>query len=148
MITSQPLKLKPTLPVGPLRDTVIFPGNPVPIISGRPRSKAALDIAWNSDKLILFVTQKNFRIEEPAEKDLYRVGTVCLIRRVVINPDGEYTLQAEGIARVYIKSFTQVDPYYEAEIEEVPELYEKTEGIEALVRTVREQLKRFLELGG
>src|SRR3989344_5286349 len=148
MITSQPLKLKPTLPVGPLRDTVIFPGNPVPIISGRPRSKAALDAAWNSDKLILFVTQKNSRIEDPAEKDLYRVGTVCLIRRVVINPDGEYTLQAEGISRVYVKGYTMSEPYLEAEIEEIPELYEKTEQTEALVRTVREQVKRYLELGG
>ncbi len=147
-IINQPPKLKPTMPVGPLRDTVIFPGNSVPIISGRPKSKAALDIAWNSDKLIVFVTQKNSRIEDPAEKDLYKVGTVCLIRRVVKNPEGEYTLQAEGIARVFLKSFTKVDPFLEAEIEEIPELYEKSEQTEALVRTVREQVKRYLELGG
>ena len=148
MITSQPLKLKPTLPVGPLRDTVIFPGNPVPIISGRPRSKAALDAAWNSDKLILFVTQKNSRIEDPSDKDLYRVGTVCLIRRVVVNPDGEYTLQAEGLARVYIKRFVQTEPFFEAEIEELPDLYERSEQTEALIRTVREQVKHYLGLGG
>ncbi|MBI2020580.1 endopeptidase La [Candidatus Daviesbacteria bacterium] len=146
--SAQPIKLSPTLPVGPLRDTVIFPGNSVPIISGRPKSKAALDVAWNSDKLIVFVTQKNARIEDPLEKDLYKVGTVCLIRRVVKNPEGEYTLQAEGIARVFIKSFTKTEPYLEAEIEEIPELYEKTEQTEALIRTVREQVKRFLELGG
>src|SRR3989304_6835930 len=114
---NEPVKFKPTMPVGPWRDTVIFPGNSVPIISGRPKSKAALDIAWNSDKLIVFVTQKNSKIEDPTEKDLYKVGTVCLIRRVVKNPEGEYTLQAEGIARVYLKSFTQIDPYLEAEIE-------------------------------
>src|SRR3989338_411606 len=148
MITSQPIKLKPTIPVGPLRDTVIFPGNSVPIISGRPKSKAALDTSWNSDKLILFITQKNSRIEDPSPKDLYSVGTVCLIRRVIRNAEGEYTLQAEGITRVYIKNYTQMEPYLEAEIEEIPELYEKTEQTEALVRTVREQLKRFLELGG
>lgn len=147
-LSSQPIKLKPTIPVGPLRDTVIFPGNSVPIISGRPKSKAALDIAWNSDKLILFVAQKNSKIEDPIEKDLYRVGTVCLIRRVVINPDGEYTLQAEGISRVYIKGFVQTDTYLEAEIEEIPELYEKNDQIEAQVRTVRDQIKRYLELGG
>ncbi len=145
---SSPATLKPTMPVGPLRDTVIFPGNSVPIISGRPKSKAALDVAWNSDKLIVFVTQKNSKIEDPADKDLYKVGTVCLIRRVVKNPEGEYTLQAEGLSRVYLKSFTKTEPYLEAEIEEVPELYEKSEQTEALVRTVREQVKRFLELGG
>lgn len=147
-ITNEPLKLKSTMPVGPLRDTVIFPGNSVPIISGRPKSKSALDVAWNADKLIVFVTQKNSRIEDPVEKDLYKVGTVCLIRRVVKNPEGEYTLQAEGIARVFLKNFVKVDPYLEAEIEEIPELYEKSEQTEALVRTVREQVKRYLELGG
>ncbi len=147
-ILNEPFKLKPSMPVGPLRDTVIFPGNSVPIVSGRPKSKAALDIAWNSDKLIVFATQKNSRIEDPVEKDLYKVGTVCLIRRVVKNPEGEYTLQAEGIARVYLKNFTKVEPYLEAEIEEIPELYEKNEQTEALVRTVREQVKRYLELGG
>ncbi len=147
-IITEPLKLKPTMPVGPLRDTVIFPGNSVPIISGRAKSKAALDLAWNSDKLIVFVTQKNSRIEDPSDKDLYRVGTVCLIRRVVKNPDGEYTLQAEGLSRVYLKSFVKTETYLEAEIEEIPELYEKSEQTEALVRTVREQVKRFLELGG
>src|SRR3989338_6981830 len=148
MINTQPIQLKPTLPVGPLRDTVIFPGNAVPIISGRAKSKAAVDAAWNSDKLILFVAQKNSKIEEPGEKDLYSVGTVCLIRRVVKNPDGEYTLSAEGIARVYLKNFIQTEPYLEVEIEEIPELYEKNEQIEALSRTVRDQVKRLMELLG
>jgi len=145
---SSPVALKPTMPVGPLRDTVIFPGNSVPIISGRPKSKAALDLAWNSDKLIVFVTQKNSKIEDPSDKDLYRVGTVCLIRRVVKNPEGDYTLQAEGISRVFLKSFSRTEPFLEAEIEEIPELYERNEQTEALIRTVRDQVKRFLELGG
>src|SRR6266498_1114787 len=90
---TSPIALKPLIPVGPLRDTVIFPGNSVPIISGRPKSKMALDVAWNTDRLIVFVTQKNSKIEDPLDKDLYKVGTVCLIRRVVKNPEGEYTLQ-------------------------------------------------------
>jgi ATP-dependent Lon protease len=147
MIT-EPVKLQPTLPVGPLRDTVIFPGNPVPIISGRIKSKAAVDAAWASDKLIVFVTQKNHLVEDPTERDLYKVGTACLIRRIVKNPDGEYTLTAEGITRVYLKNFTQTEPFIEAEIEEIPELYEKSEQTEALSRTVREQVKRLMELLG
>ncbi len=145
---NQSIRLNPVIPVGPLRDTVIFPGNIVPIISGRSKSKAAVDTAWNTDKLILFVTQKNAKIEDPSEKDLYLVGTVCNIRRVVKNPDGEYTLNAEGIARVYIKKFIQIDPFIEAEIEEIPELFERSEQIEALMRTLKDQLKRFIELAG
>lgn len=146
--SSEPLKLKPTMPVGPLRDTVIFPGNSVPINSGRVKSKLAVDSAWNSDKLIVFVTQKNSRIEDPGEKDLYSVGSVCFIRRVVRNNEGEYTLSAEGIARVYLKRFTRTEPYVEAEIEEIPELYERSEQIEALSRTVKDQVRRLLEHSG
>lgn len=145
---TDPIKLKPTMPVGPLRDTVIFPGNSVPIISGRPKSKAALDVSWNNDKLIVFVTQKNSRIEDPLEKDLYKVGTVCLIRRVVKNPEGDYTLQAEGLSKVYLKQFIRTQPFLEAEVEEIPELYERSEQTEAQSRTVRGQVKRYLELGG
>ncbi len=144
---SHPIKLKPTLPVGLLRGTVIFPGNSIPIVSGRARSKAALDAAWETDRLIVFVTQKNERIDDPKQSDLYQVGTVCLMRRL-IKIDGEYTVTAEGLSRVFIKSFVQTDPYMEADIEEIPELFEKNEETEAMVRNVKEQLKRYLDLGG
>ncbi len=144
---SNPIKLRPSMPVGLLRGTVIFPGNSIPIVSGRTKSKAALDAAWETDRLIVFVTQKNERIEEPKEADLYSVGTVCLLRRL-IKIDGEYTVTAEGLVRVFLKNYIQTDPHFEAEIEEIPELYEKNEETEAMVRTVKNQLKRYLELGG
>lgn len=144
---TNPIKLSETLPVGPLRGTVIFPGNNVPIVSGRNKSKAALDAAWATNRLIVFITQKNERIEDPDTKDLFQVGTVCLIKRI-LRVDNEYQLSAEGLTRVYIKEFSQTDPYLIAKIEEIPELYEKTEETEALTRTVKEQLRRFLELGG
>lgn len=143
----QPIKLSKNMPVAPLRETVIFPGNNVPIISGREKSKLALDTAWETNRLIVFVTQKNERIDDPQPRDLYQVGTVCLIKRVV-KVDSEYQLSAEGISRVFIKEFSQTEPYLMAEIEEIPELYERTEETEALMRTVKDQLRRFLELGG
>ncbi len=142
------MKLPERLPVGPLSDTVMFPGTSLPIVSGRPKSKSALDKAWETNRLIIFVAQKNGRVEDPSEKDLYQVGTVCLLKRMIKNPEGEYTVSAEGLARVFIKNFTQVEPFLEAEVEEIPELFEKTEEIEALMRNVREQFKRFIELGG
>lgn len=144
---TQPIKLSKTMPMAPLRETVIFPGNNVPIISGREKSKLALDAAWETNRLIVFVTQKNERIDDPQPKDLYQVGTVCLIKRVV-KVDSEYQLSAEGISRVFIKEFAQTEPYLMVDIEEIPELYERTEETEALMRTVKDQLRRFLELGG
>lgn len=145
--SAQPLKLRSSLPVAPLRGTVIFPGNNVPIVSGRIKSKAALDAAYATDRLIVFVTQKNDRIDDPSETDLFKIGTVCLIRRI-IKVDGEYQISAEGLVRVYVKNYVQTEPFFEAEIEEIPELYEKNEETEAMLRSVREQLRRFLELGG
>src|SRR5258706_12113203 len=99
---TNPVKLSKTLPVSTLRGTVIFPSNNVPIVAGRQKSKAALDAAWATDRLVVFVTQKNERIDEPQEKDLYQVGTVCLVKRI-LKVDNEYQLNAEGIVRVYIK---------------------------------------------
>src|SRR3989338_7468041 len=145
--TAQPLKLRSSLPVAPLRGTVIFPSNNVPIVSGRLKSKTALDSAYATDRLIVFVTQKNDRIDDPTEHDLFQVGTVCLIRRI-IKVDGEYQVSAEGLVRVYIKRYVQTEPFFVADIEEIPELYEKNEETEAMLRTVREQLRRYLELGG
>ncbi len=142
------LKVPQVLPVSPLRDTVMFPGTSLPIAAGRIKSRAALDSAWEGNRLIIFVTQKNPRVEDPEEKDLYTIGTVCLLKRMIKTPEGEYTVSAEGLSRIFIKSFTSKEPFLEAEIEEVPELYEKTDDVEALMRTVREQFRRFIELGG
>lgn len=148
ILSAHPIKLPEKLPVGPLKDTVVFSGTTVPIIAGRLKSKAALDAAWLNDRLVVFVTQKNNRVEDPAVEDMYQVGTACLIKRMIRNPGGEYTLQAEGLVRVYIKNFIQTDPYFEAVIEEIPELYERNEEVEALMRTVRDQYRNFIELGG
>lgn len=145
---SQPVKLPEKLPVVPLRDVVMFPGTSLPIVSGRVKSKAALDLAWSTNRLIVFVTQKNSRLEDPKEQDLYQVGTVCLLKRMIKNPEGEYTVSAEGLSKVFLKNYTQNGLYFEAALEEIPELFEKNEETEALIRTVREQFRRFLELGG
>lgn len=146
--TSQSISLPEKLPVGPLRDVVMFPGTSLPIVSGRSMSKSALDQAWSTNRLIIFVTQKNSRVEEPKEKDLFQVGTVCLLKRMIKNPEGEYTVHAEGLQRVFIKKYTQTEPHLEAEVNEIPELAERNEEVEALMRSVKEQFRRFIELGG
>jgi len=146
--STQSIKLPEKLPVGPIRDTVMFPGTSLPIVSGRPKSKAAMDEAWSGNRLIVFVTQKNSRVEEPGEKDLYQVGTVSLVKRMIKNPEGDYTVSAEGLTKVFIKKFTRTEPFLEAEITEIPEMFVKSEEVEALTRTVRDQFRRFIELGG
>lgn len=146
-IDPQKPKLGSELPIVPLRDTVVFPSSMVPITVGRPKVKLGLDSAWAGDHLAVFVSQKNPRIENPAPNDIYSVGTVGLIRRLW-KVDNEYNLAVEGLNRVYLKEFSQIDPYLAVKVEEIPELTQKTEEVEALFRNILSKIKRFGELGG
>lgn len=146
-LDQQKPRLKNELPIVPLRDTVVFPSSMVPITVGRPKVKLGLDSAWSSDRLAIFVAQKNPRVENPAPNDIYSVGTVGLIRRLW-KVDNEYNLAVEGLSRVYLKEFVQIDPYLAVKVEEVPELSQKTEEIEALFRNILAKIKRYGELGG
>ncbi|MEK7580904.1 MAG: endopeptidase La [Patescibacteria group bacterium] len=146
-IDQQKPRLKSEIPIVPLRDTVVFPSSMVPITVGRPKVKLGLDSAWASDRLAIFVAQKNPRIENPAPNDIYSVGTVGLIRRLW-KVDNEYNLAVEGLSRVYLKEFSQIDPYLAVKVEEIPELSQKTEEIEALFRNTLAKIKKYGELGG
>src|SRR3989344_40624 len=146
-LDQQKPSLKNEIPIVPLRDTVVFPSSMIPITVGRPKVKLGLDGAWASDRLAVFVSQKNPRTENPAPNDIYSVGTVGLIRRLW-KVDNEYNLAVEGLVRVYLKEFTQIDPYLAVKVEEIPELSQKTEEIEALFRNTLAKIKRYGELGG
>lgn len=146
-LDQQKPRLKNELPIVPLRDTVVFPSSMVPITVGRPKVKLGLDSSWGSDRLAIFVAQKNPRIENPAPNDIYSVGTVGLIRRLW-KVDDEYNLAVEGLTRVYLKEFTQIDPYLAVKVEEIPELSQKNEEIEAMFRNVLAKIKKYGELGG
>src|SRR3972149_8068665 len=146
-LEQQKPRLKNELPIVPLRDTVVFPSSMVPITVGRPKAKLGLDGAWATDRLAVFVAQKNPRVENPAPNDIYSVGTVGLIRRLWKVED-EYNLAVEGLSRVYLKEFVQIDPYLAVKVEEIPELTQKTEEIEALFRNILAKIKKYGELGG
>ncbi|OGD89570.1 endopeptidase La [Candidatus Curtissbacteria bacterium RIFCSPHIGHO2_02_FULL_40_17] len=146
-LEQQKPRLKNELPIVPLRDTVVFPSSMVPITVGRPKVKLGLDSAWATDRLAIFVAQKNPRVENPAPNDIYSVGTVGLIRRLW-KVDNEYNLAVEGLTRVYLKEFTQIEPYLAVKVEEIPELTQKTDEIEALFRGTLAKIKKYGELGG
>lgn len=146
-LDQQKPNFKSEIPVVPLRDTVVFPSSMVPITVGRPKVKLGLDSAWAGDRLAVFVSQKNPRNENPAPNDIYSVGTVGLIRRLW-KVDNEYNLAVEGLSRVYLKEFTQIEPYLGVKVEEVPEISQKSEEVEALFRNILTKIKKYGELGG
>ena len=146
-LQSQKSKQKDELPVVTLRDTVVFPGSMVHLTVGRPRVKAAIDASYAGERLAVHVAQKNPRIETPTAADLYQVGTVGAIRRLW-KVDGDYNLAVEGLYRVYLKEFIQQEPYLVCKVEEIPELAERTEQIEATFRGILAKIRRYGEVGG
>lgn len=137
------------LPILMLRDIVVFPYMVIPLFVGREKSKNAIDHALSTNRMILLLTQKNMEIEEPRRSDIYNVGTVALIMRMLKLPDGRMRILAQGLVRAKIKSLDENKPYYTAEVQVIPEPEEaeKSIEVEALVRNTRTGLEKASSLG-
>ena len=138
------------LPLMAVRDIVLFPSMVVPLFVGRPRSLRAVEKALSQDKLIALVTQKNSRIENPKPKDLYKIGTVGLILKTIYLSENRLKVVVQVLSRIEVKEFLQEDPYFEIRIEpckeKEPEII--TPEVEALMRTVKENVEKLLALKG
>lgn len=122
----------------------------VPLFVGRPRSLRAVEEAEKQEKLLVLVTQRNSRIENPQEKDLYRIGTLGLILKTVNLAENRKKIIVQVLSRVEIKEYLKMDPYFEVKIEPCREVEPDvmTPEMEALVRTVKENLEKLLALKG
>ncbi|MCF4102817.1 endopeptidase La [Gillisia sp. M10.2A] len=113
--------LPETLPILPLRNTVLFPGVVIPITAGRDASIKLINDANNGNKVIGVVSQKDEEVENPTTKDINKTGVVARILRVLKMPDGNTTVIIQGKKRFEIVEVTQEKPYFSATIKEVPE---------------------------
>lgn len=105
-----------TLPLLPLRNTVLFPGVVLPITVGRDKSIKAVNEAYKGDKLIGVLSQKDANVEEPGPEDMCAIGTVAKIVKLIKMPDGGTTIIIQGKKRFRIGSILQTEPYYLASI--------------------------------
>ena len=105
------------VPILPLRNTVLFPGVVIPITAGRDKSIQLIKDANSADKIIGVVAQKNQSIENPGSKDIYELGTVAQILRVLKMPDGNTTVIIQGKKRFKIKNILKEEPYIKSEID-------------------------------
>ena len=105
-----------TLPILPLRNTVLFPGVVIPITVGRDKSIKAVTDAYKADKLVGVVAQKDSNIEEPTVSDLEDIGTVAKIVKLIKMPDGGTTIIIQGRKRFKIEEIISDDPYFKAKI--------------------------------
>jgi ATP-dependent Lon protease len=113
--------LPKSLPILPLRNTVLFPGVVIPISAGRDKSIKLINEAYAGNKIIGVVAQKNEEDEDPTKNDIHTVGTVARILRVLKMPDGNITVILQGKKRFAIDAVTSEKPYLKALIKEVEE---------------------------
>ena len=141
--------LPETLPLLPVRDIVVFPYMVLPLFVSREKSIKALEEALSKDRLIFLVSQQNLTEEEPSLKDLYRVGTVALIMKMLKLPDGKIKILIQGLSKASIKDTLQTLPYFLVKVENIkdPFITEITLETEALMRNVKEELERIVSYG-
>jgi ATP-dependent Lon protease len=124
------------LPVLPVRDTVLFPHAVLPLTVGRESSVNLIN-SLGEDKTIVVVAQREARIDNPQPTELFNVGTVAIVHKVVKMPNQSLFVFAEGLDRVVLKEFAQLTPYMRAVVETVPDVVTpKDAQQEALQRNV------------
>ncbi|MFO7798192.1 endopeptidase La [Rhodohalobacter sp.] len=135
------------LPILPLKNTVLFPGVVVPITVGRDRSLALVKEAYESDKTIGVVTQKDESVEDPEAADMYKYGTVAQILKLIKMPDGSKSVVIQGKSVIEIEKFTQTDPFFRADVQPVQQEMDIS-GVEldASMRSIKETASKIVNL--
>jgi ATP-dependent Lon protease len=143
------IEIPESVPVLPVRDIVVFPYMILPLFVGREMSIKAIEHSLNTNRMVLLLTQKDLTIENPSPEDLFSIGTVVLVMRMLKLPDGRVKILVQGLSKARALNYSQTEPFFTAYIEKVDEQrYEKlTIEDEALLRNVKGQLEKVGSLG-
>ncbi len=135
-----------TLPILALKNSILFPGVVIPITVGRTRSVNAVKKAFDTHKLIAVFSQKDVKLESPTAEDLYKVGTIARIIKLLKMPDGSTTAILQGRQRSILKELIQDEPHLEGLIEQHP--LKRTDAVEfkATISSITDIAKRIIEL--
>ncbi|MBL3656718.1 endopeptidase La [Fulvivirga sediminis] len=132
----------------PIRNTVLFPGVVIPITVGRKKSIKLVKDAYQGDRYIGVIAQKNINTEDPTVDDIYQIGTVAKIIKMLVLPDGNTTIIIQGKSRFSIKEIKQEDPYITAGIELLTSTYPKDDEkeIKAIIQSLKDAASKILKL--
>ncbi len=146
----EPIEIPNKLPLLPVRDMVVFPYMIMPLFIGRDSSIKGIEAGFNrSSRLVLLASQKDMSEDHPSPEGIHSVGTVAMIMRTRALPDGRIKVLTQGICKALIKNYTQLEPFYEVEIEPQAEdiVIENSSETQALMRNLRENLEKAMNLG-
>src|SRR5436190_7345050 len=143
------LQIPTELPLLPLRDIVIYPFMIVPLFVSREKSIRAVDQALGEHRMILLTCQKDLDKEEPQQDDLYKVGTVAVIMRMLKLPDGRIRILVQGVSRAQVDSVDSAGECLQAKLQVMTEQAapERSLEVEALMRNVRASMEKAANLG-
>lgn len=133
-------KIPDSLPILPLRNTVLFPGVVIPITVGRDKSIKLIKDSYKKKKLIGVVAQKDAEVEEPEMADLNKIGTVANIVKILQMPDGNTTVIIQGKKRFQLLEMLQLEPYFKAKVAQYEPLenIEKDKEFDALISSLKD----------
>jgi ATP-dependent Lon protease len=143
-----PAEIPDVIPLLPIRDIVIYPYMMLPLFVGRDISIRAVEEALARDRLIFLVAQMNPAEDNPLPKDIYEVGTVATILRMLKLADGRVKILVQGLAKGEVKNFLKEKPFFEVTIRKIvePSIQEVSIEVEALMRNVKEKIEQILNL--
>lgn len=135
------------LPIVSIREGVIFPHTETILSFGRPKSIAAVEAAYKNDQMVAFFSQKNPRTIDPEQDDLYQMGTLAKIERLLYVGKNGLNAWVKGLKRVELKSIETEKPFLVGKIVELPEINEESEEIKTLTKNVMESFQKTINLG-
>ncbi len=145
----EPIIIANDLIILPLRNTVLFPNVVLPITVGRDKSIKAVNTAYNTDKLIGVLAQKDSNVEDPTANDLHNIGTVAKILKIIKMPDGGITIILQGKTRFEVTEFTQQsnDDYFKAKVSLLEdEPFDITDDFEATISNIKDLASQIITL--
>lgn len=134
-----------TMPIMPLRNTVVFPHQVIPLAVGREKSLNLLNGLEEETRVIGLVAQRDGRVEEPIQEDLFSWGTAAMILKKFRMPDGSEQLIVQGMYRFKLLSLTQADPYFEGTVIQVDDEFTQDIEVDALMNNIKNAFQKIVE---
>ncbi len=134
------------LPLLPLKETVVFPDSVMPLAVGQERSIKLVDDAVSGEGRMALIAARDEGIEEPSWDDIYSVGVEAVVSRMLKMPDGTLRLLVQGVRRVRLLDRVRDRPYLVGRFEEVADVVDASDEIEALTRNVQSQFARVIQM--
>ena len=132
------------LPVLPLKETVVFPESMTPLAVGQERSVKLIDDVVSGERLLALFTVRDSEAETPGWEDVYEVGTVAVVHKMIKVPDGTLRILVQGVERVRLVRPVEDEPYLVGELEDAPDVLDDSPEVEALTRNVQQQFGQII----